>query len=211
MGERIRIYLLDDHPAIIDGLKTALADADDMAVVGAATNAETGLAEVLSRRDEIDVLITDFEMPDIPGSTVCATVKEAAAHIKVAMYTAYNTELVVERCRKAKADAFIYKNAGYDEVRSVIRDTYAGKKMMLAPSTAGLRTSFPRVDLTPAEITIIKLIGCQCMTTKQAADHLSRSPHTIETHRKRIMDALEIHTVQELVHFAIASGYCADT
>lgn len=211
MSTPIRIYLIDDHPAIIDGLKTALTEADDMVVVGTSTNEKEGLEYVLAHLNDIDVLITDFEMPDIPGNKVCASVKEKSDRVKVIFYTAYHSPLVLETCRKAKADGFIYKNAGYNEIRSVIRDMYIGKKMLLASEQNRLSTNFPRVDLTPTEITIVKLIGCKCMTTKQAAEYLSRSTHTVETHRKNIMEALEIHTVQELVHFAINAGYCTDT
>lgn len=210
MSAPIRIYLIDDHPAIIDGLKTALADADDMVVVGASTSSQEGLDDVVSHLNDIDVLITDYEMPDVPGNQVCALVKSRSDQIKVIFYTAYHSPLVLETCRKAKADAFVYKNAGYEEIRDVIRDVYLGKHMLLVPEKSGVLSNYPRVDLTPTEIVIVKLIGCRCMTTKQAAEYLSRSPHTIETHRKNIMEALGIHTVQELVHFAINSGYCAD-
>lgn len=208
MGERIRIYLLDDHPVIIDGLQTALSEADDMVVIGSSSNVQDGLSEILSRTEEIDVVITDYQMPLISGSDVCRTVKAKSERIKVILFTNYDTDLVRELCLKAGADNFFYKNAGYDELYDAIRTAHSGKKMLLAPSISGGRTKFPRVDLTPTEITIVKLIACKCMTTKQAADYLSRSPHTIETHRKNIMEALEIHTVQELVHFAFRSGYC---
>jgi DNA-binding NarL/FixJ family response regulator len=210
MSAPIRIYLIDDHPTIIDGLKTALSDVDDMVVVGASTRAKDGLDDVMSHLNDIDVLITDYEMPDIRGDGVGSTVKKSSDHIKVVFYTGYNTDMVYDRCRKAKADAFLYKNAGYEEIRMVIRNVHAGKQMLTAPDRRGLKNNFPRVNLTTTEILIVKLVCCKFMTTNQIADYLSRSPHTIETHRKNIMEALDIHTVQELVHFAINSGYCAD-
>lgn len=188
-----------------------MADTADILVVGSALDPRTGLAEIQQHLNEVDVVITDYEMPHIAGNHVCSEIKKLRNDLKVIVFTAFNTSAVVTNCRRAGADAFIFKNAGDEEILSVVRQTYAGKKLLVELDPSGVRTSFPRVDLTPSEIEIVKLIACKCMTTMQAAQVLSRSPHTVETHRKNIMAALEIHTVQELVHFAIFNGYCSDT
>lgn len=208
MGERIRIYLLDDHLNWLRGVEQQFNGAPDLHIVGQCTDPVIGLEEVLKNINEIDVVITDYEMPKIPGHEVCRTVKMSRQEVKVIMMTNFDTRTVISKCRSAGADGFVFKSAGDDETFSVIRDVYSGKRLLYDLEPKGLRTDFPRVDLTPAEIEVVKLIGCKCMTTAQAAEVLCRSTHTIETHRKNIMAALEIHTVQELVHFAIYNGYC---
>lgn len=207
----IRVYCIDDHPVILDGLRHDLSLSPRIKVIGTATDPEKGLIEIQALLNDVDVVVTDFEMPGMNGLQVCKAVKALRSSIKVVFYTMHNTELVNTKAHQAGANALLYKNSGSEEIHTLITNVMNGLAVIPTPVASAPKTGFPRVDLTPTERLIVKLVGCDCMTTRQIADHLHRSTHTIEAHRKNIMAALDIHTVQELVHYALLNRMCDDS
>lgn len=203
----IRVYCLDDHPLILKGLQADLGDAPDITVVGLASDAERGLEDILRRVDEIDIVVTDVEMPRLTGIDIC-TALLAHPNIHVVLYTRHEDPETMVSAVRAGASGMLFKHADSTEVVEVLRTVHAGGTVWPKPLRMSERPINAVEELTPTEWTIVKLIGCECMTTNEVAEHLHRSRHTIETHRKTIMDKLGLKNVQELVQFAMLSGAC---
>jgi len=175
--------------------------------------AENGRVAVkLAREMSPDVVIMDIEMPDLNGIEATRQIVTDSPDIKVIVLSMHSDRQVVAEMLKAGAKAYLLKDSDPDELVKAIQAVVANKTY-LSPDIADivakdyvdyLLTSECSVSsiLTPRECEVLQLIA-EGKTTKQIAARLCVSAHTIETHRQRIMDKLDIHTVAELTKYAI--------
>lgn len=204
----IRIYCVDDHELILQGLRADLSGVEDLEIVGMSSDARKGLEEILRRRHELDVVLTDIEMPNITGIQICAALKAAEAALKVGYLTYHMTDEIRYKARRSGVDGMIYKNATADEIRSFIRALHSGSAQESTTTAAlseQIRVSTP---LTPTERTVLYYLACRGLTNAELATAMHRSKDTVETHRKNIMSKLGLKNTVELVHYAISAGIC---
>lgn len=206
----IRIALADDHKMFAKGIASLLEEEDDFRVDGIFANGKE-LLEFLEKK-EVDLVLTDMNMPLIDGAGVLDAIKKSAKNTKAIVLSMYHDESIYQRCMKLGADAYVLKNSDPDEliytVREVFEGTYIPSYSKLQQQTESDEyTDYYKLkfQLSKRETQILRMIK-EGMTNRDIAASLNLSLHTVEAHRKKIHAKLKVSSVAELVKKAIDIG-----
>jgi len=209
----IRILLADDHAIVRHGLAQAIEQEEDIEVVG---QAENGLSTVeLARELAPNIVIMDIAMPDLNGIEATRQIQRDLPDVKVIALSMHSEKHFVTEMFKVGAMGYLLKDCDYDELVRAVR-TVAEGKTYLSPSVSGtvVDKMIGREEgtpsnvfqvLTPREREVLQLMA-EGNTTKQIGLLLHISPKTVEAHRLRIMNKLEIDNVAQLTKYAIQEG-----
>lgn len=208
----IRILLADDHKIFREGMRGLLEKEADMVVIGEASNGKDTVR--LAQELHPDVVVMDITMPDLNGIDATSQVKKKAPHTKVLCLSMHSERNFVLAMFKAGAAGYLLKNCAFDELTRAIYAVFSNK-MYVSPQIThhvideslakAVEKKVPSRVLTPREREVLQLIA-EGKSTKQIADRLHRGVKTIETHRRRIMQKLNIRSVAELTKYAISEG-----
>jgi DNA-binding NarL/FixJ family response regulator len=217
----IRVGLADDQSLVRAGFRLLLDSADDIEVVGEASNG--GQAVALAREQVPDVVLMDLRMPEIDGLTATRriTADPALSQVRVVVLTTYAEDENVFRALRAGASGFLVKDIEPADLIRAIR-TVAGGEALLAPAvTRAVIAAFtarpvdpapvPRPEvaaLTEREREVVRLVGCG-LSNDEIAAKLVVSPLTAKTHVSRAMTKLGARDRAQLVVFAYESGLVA--
>jgi len=189
----INVFITDDHPAIIDAIKTYLSDDKDISVVGEAINGKQAIEALL--KIKADVLLLDYSMPEMDGLDVCAYVEEHFPDIKIIVITNYKEASLIKRFLKMGAVGYLTKDATKNEYINAIKDVVLGGKAY-SPSIRELLIKFrnesDKFEPTKLEREVL-LHMVNGLNTEQIADKLCRSTFTIEERRKKMLDRFRMH------------------
>ncbi len=205
---KIRILLADDHPFLIEGLRSVLES--HFEVVGAASDGKALLDLALSLRP--DMVITDMSMPIMNGLEVTRRLREVGSKIKVVFLSMHSDVDLVNEAFLAGASGYVLKTSAVEELANAIRSVSEGK-MFLTNSLARGRLACVNTvgkilpecgspDLTPRERQILQLVA-EGRIMKEIAAILEISVSTAGFHRYNIMDKLQLRTTAELTQYAI--------
>ena len=210
---RPRVLLADDHRMFAEGIKGLLAPEFDLLEI-----VEDGQALIeAAERLEPDVVVADITMPRLNGILATVRLKQMNDRIRVVLLTMHREVTFVRRAFDAGASAYVLKHSAPDELISAIRAALTGKTFvtptlageLVYPPTGGRGGSGdPVAMLTPRQREILQLVA-EGRSAKEIATDLNLSTRTVEFHKYRIMEALNLHTTAELVHFAIKHGVVA--
>ncbi len=209
----IKILLADDHRITRQGLRSLLEKQDGMEVVAEAENGRTAVR--LVEQLEPDVVIMDVTMPDMNGVEAARQITSRSPQIKVIALSMHSDTLFVTEMLRSGAAGYLLKDCAFDELARAIR-TVMDDKTYLSPSISGIvvedylhRLSKPDSSssevLSDREREVLQLMA-EGNSTKQIAMKLHVSVKTVETHRRQIMNKLDIHTVAELTKYAVRKG-----
>lgn len=201
----ISIFITDDHPIVLEGLKNVLNATEDFSVTGTcATGKDTLLA---FQQREPDILLLDINLPDINGVDLCAEIKKKHPHVHVIALSVHNEAPIINSILKQGASGYIQKNALSEIIVEAIHDVLKGGIYVCDPSKEILRrqsgkgglTQLPK--MTRREKEILKL-AAEGLTIAQIAEKLFISPYTVESHRKNLMDKFEVNSVAAAIKLA---------
>jgi len=205
----MRVLLVDDHAVVRMGVR-ALLQEEDFEVVGEAATGRDALAEV--QRLKPDVVLLDITLPDIDGLETMARIKDVAPGTRVVILTMHEDEDYFFRAVQAGASGYVVKGAGSDNIVAALRAVQQGGVFLYPSLAKSLVTEYLRGGdtagmgrLSAREQEVLRLIG-DGLGNKEIAARLNISVSTAQTHRTRIMEKLELHTVAELVRYAIRKG-----
>lgn len=205
--ERMKILLVDDHTILLDGVKSLLSQEDDLVVVGQAASAEEAL-EFL-KKNEVDLIITDYSMPGMDGLSLLNTVKRVAPTTKIIILSMHDEVHLVKEILKAGVNGYVLKNDTHKELLNAIHDVRRGKVYLSSDVNKMLITNLNNPDegklLTDREREILKLIAKE-YTNKDIAEELFISERTVETHRKNIFKKTGTNSLVGLIKFAYANN-----
>lgn len=207
---RNRVLLVDDHAIVRTGVKALLEAEDDFEVVGEAANAREAVLE--TSRLSPDFVLMDITLPDMGGLEVLARIKEAAPGARVIVLTMHDDEEYFFRAIQAGAEGYVVKGAGSDQILAALRAVQNGG-VYLHPSLARAlvadhlreRDSPLVKSLSARELEVLRLVG-EGLVTKEIAARLGIGVTTAQTYRTRIMEKLGLHTVAEVIRYAIRKG-----
>jgi DNA-binding NarL/FixJ family response regulator len=208
-----RIVLADDHKIIRDGLKALLEKEREIEIVAEAENGRQALQ--LVRKLSPDVVIMDISMPDLNGIDATRQITSEQPSVKVIALSMHSQRQFVDGMLRAGVSAYLLKDTAFEELVKAVRVVLSGKKY-LSPDVTDIvfqdytqppatPNGAPTAELTLREREVLQLIA-EGRATKQIADRLNISVKTVETHRKNIMEKLNLHTVAELTKYAIRQG-----
>ena len=212
----IRIILADDHKITRQGLHSLIDENNDMEVLAEAENGRDAVE--LARSLNPDVIIMDVSMPDLNGVEATRQIIQENQNVRVIALSMHSDTLFVSEMLKSGASGYLLKDCAFQELEQAIRTVVEGKAY-LSPSISGVvvedylqRLSKAEMStsevLTDREREVLQLIA-EGQSTKQIALKLHISAKTVETHRRQIMNKLNLHTVAELTKYAIRKGLTA--
>jgi two-component system nitrate/nitrite response regulator NarL len=208
--KKIRVLLVDDHPVVRKGLWSCLGHRDNLKIVGEAADGEEALRQV--RELAPDVVLMDINMPRMDGLAVAETLRRDAPNVKVLILSMYSNREYVLRIVRAGAGGYVLKDAPPDDLARAVEAVYRGEAFFSPPvarialsQVSGGDPTGPLAPLTNRERDVLLLVA-EGKSNKQVALRLGIGVRTIETHRERIMQKLNIHSVAGLTKFALANG-----
>lgn len=204
--EKIKVFLVDDHDILIDGIEAMLNVSDDIIVVGKANCAE--MAEQYIKVKQPDVVLTDISMGKKSGLDLTNHIKANYPSMKVIVLSMHDDYFNISSMIKAGASGYLLKNVRNDELHNAIvkvinNETYIQQSIASKFINGYVKESQHEKshNLSPREIEIVKLIAEE-NTTAEISKKLFISEHTVETHRKNIWRKTGAKSIIGLINFA---------
>ncbi len=209
----IKIILADDHKVLREGLKSLLNQQKDIQVIG---EADDGQAVVrLTRKLEPDIVVLDIGMPNMNGIQATQHIVAEVPDTKVLALSMHSDHQFVVKMLQAGASGYMLKDCAFEELVSAVREIADGKFYLSKDITGVVISDYinrmQAIDaageaiLTSRERETLQLIA-EGNSTADTAALLNVSTKTVETHRKHIMDKLNIHSIAELTKYAVRVG-----
>jgi DNA-binding NarL/FixJ family response regulator len=210
----IRMIIADDHEMMREGLKALMQTEEDFSVVAETDNGRdtVEMAEKLLPH----VVIMDVAMPDLNGIEATRKTVEVHPQTKVVALSGHANKEFVREMLSAGAYAYVLKKRAYEELVRAVREVMKGKKYLSPDIARGVVDDYVELSntlqenpaftvLTDREREVLQQLA-EGHTTKQIAASLGVSVKTVETHRRNIMEKLDLHSVAELTKYAIREG-----
>ncbi|MEJ8809632.1 response regulator transcription factor [Variovorax ureilyticus] len=199
--DTIRLFLVDDHPLVRDGLRARLSSLPEIDIVGEADGAAEALPMIEAL--EPDLVLADVGMKDINGIELAARLQERQPQVRVVMLSMYDNPEYVQQALQAGARGYVLKDAPASEIVAAIGAVAAGGTFLSpAVSKRLFRNQAPRPLLTPRESEILSALG-RGASSKEIALELGLSVRTVEAHRQSIKRRLGIEGQAELIKYAV--------
>ena len=209
----IRVFIVDDHTLIRDGLRTLLAADPLFEVVGEASNGQALLDQLPTVA--ADVVLLDLNMPVLDGLATTHRLREEYPHLRILLLSMMTHERTIGEALAAGAHGYVLKNADKYEVVAALQGVAAGKRFLCSeiglglleklllqePRPPALGTS-PGVSLTHREREILQLVASG-LTNQEIADQLFTSKRTVESHRQNLLEKTGARNTPALVKYAM--------
>lgn len=203
----MKIFLTDDHAVLIGGLSKIIEAEDGLEVMGTAMSAGDTL-EALTHT-KVDLLITDYNLPDEDGLSLVRKVKRKYPNIKILVLSMHDEGHLVKEILKEGINGYVMKKDSHKDLIDAIHSVKAGKTYLSSEVNAmlirGLNGEADQKLLTDREREILKLISKE-YTNKDIAEELFISERTVETHRKNIFRKTRTNNLVGLIKFAYANN-----
>ncbi len=209
MPKKIRILLADDHAMVRQGFRMILAAQPDMEIVGEAGNGREAVA--LAGELQPDVVVMDVAMPELNGIEATRRITTASPRTRVLALSMYKDSVYVREILRAGARGFLLKDAIDRDLLAAVRSVAAGEGYLSPAVSEAVLSDYRRHVTDPLDLLssrereVLQMIA-EGKTNKDIATTLSLSVYTVDAHRGRIMEKLNLHSVGELVRFAVRKG-----
>jgi two-component system response regulator NreC len=207
---KIGVLLVDDHVLVRQGLRCVLETDPEIEIVGEAGDGQT--AGELAERLRPDVVLMDLTLPEVDGIEATRRITGRRGGPNVLVLTMHSDDVSVRQSLKAGARGYVLKDADDVDLLNAVKAVALGKSYFSPAVSKVLLTAYrgdggqPIEDnlalLTDRECEVLRLIA-QGKRNKQIAVELTVSVNTVETHRKHIMEKLDLHNTAEIVRFAV--------
>jgi two-component system, NarL family, response regulator NreC len=214
---QIRILLADDHNVLRRGLRLLLESHPDFTVVAEAADGRQAIEQAIATRP--DVVILDISMPHLSGTEAAARITETLPATAVVILSVHSDEGYVLRALKAGAKGYLLKDSAESDLIEAIRAVSAGKaffspevsRMLVEDyvreiKSRGVHDSYEL--LTAREREVLHLLASG-KSNKEIAGLLNLSLYTVETHRRNLQEKLNLHSLAELILYAVRKGLIA--
>ncbi len=205
----IKILIADDHPMLIDGIRTTLRDVPEIEVAATANDGYQVL-KILGEQPGIDIVLMDINMPKLDGLDCTRMMARQFPDVRVIALSQYDDKRFVKRMVKNGASGYLLKDAGRDDLIEAITRVHGGGKYFCPRLSMSLvnqelkiedtKSLFPK--LTGRELEVLNLI-CNEHSTQEIADKLFISFHTVESHRANLMYKAGAKNTAGLVRWAV--------
>lgn len=206
--QAIKILVADDHTIVRQGLKLILSAQADLQVVGEAANGREAVE--LAEKLRPDIVLLDVAMPELNGIEATRKMMESNSRIRILVLSMHKEAVYVREILRAGARGYILKDAIDTELLSAVRSVARGDGY-ISPAVSGAlidnfqKSGNPVDSLSPREREVLQLIA-EGKINKEIATKLNLSVYTVDSHRGKIMEKLNLHSTGELVRFAMKNG-----
>ncbi|HML16501.1 MAG TPA: response regulator transcription factor [Bryobacteraceae bacterium] len=205
----IRILLADDHALVRQGFRMILSAQPDMQIVGEAGNGREAVE--LAEKLQPDLVVMDVTMPELNGIEATRRIATAAPRARVLALSMHKDAVYVREILRSGARGYLLKDSDDSDLIAAVRSVAKGEGYLSPAVSDAVLTDYRRhvtdpLDLlTSREREVLQMIA-EGKTNKEIATTLNLSVYTVEAHRGRVMEKLNLHSTGELVRFALRSG-----
>lgn len=199
-----KVYIVDDHTVVIEGIYSLLQHEPGISLVGYASNARSCLDYF--KTHTADVILMDISLPDMNGVDLCKLMRKSYPGIMVLALSTFNQSTYVRKMVESGASGYLLKNAGKREIVEAIHEVKKGKTYFSFDAGQALKPGADKEDSLPALTKREKEVLAQIaegMTNAEIAEKLFISVDTVETHRKNLYSKLNVKNSVMLVRFAM--------
>lgn len=200
---RIRVFSVDDHPLLREGIAAIINNQPDMEMVAQASTGSEAIR--LFGQHQPDVTLLDLRLPDMSGIDVLITLRSENPEARVIMLTTFEGDVDIRRSLEAGARGYMLKNMPPKDLVEVIRQVHAGKKRIPAEVAAHLAEYLGDEALTDREIDVLRHIA-KGKRNREIGEQLFISEETVKVHVKHIMEKLGASDRTQAVAIAVRRG-----
>lgn len=200
----IHVFIIDDHPMVIEGVKALLNATQGITVIGSATDAFAAMDFLKNKK--ADVVLLDINLPEINGLDLCPALKTKFPNLKILGLSTFKERSFISRMISQGASGYVLKSASQEELVEAIQQAHLGK-MYLSMEVAQLMAQADKPPLqipvlTSREKEVLALIA-EGLTNNQIAAQLYISPLTVDSHRKNLLAKLGVKNTAAMIKMAI--------
>lgn len=206
----LKIFIADDHQILIDGLTSFFNELDGFEIIGHANDGLILLQEIAAKSP--DLILLDLNMPKLNGVETLKKLKINYPNIKIIILSNYHQSQLINETKALGANGYVLKNGSKSDLLTAIEAVQCGK--LYFPEKEEIKTNnqfvftdefMKKHQLTKREVEIIRLV-CQELSSKEIADQLFIAAFTVTTHRRNILNKLDIKNTPGLINFAKQNG-----
>jgi two-component system, NarL family, response regulator NreC len=208
-SRRTRILLADDHSVVRSGFRALLAAHSDLEVIGEAADGLDAVEKV--KELQPDIVVMDVTMPNLNGIEATRRITQEWPRVRVLALSMHKDAVYVREILRAGARGYLLKDSGEDDLVNAVRALAKGEGYISPAVSEAVLTDYRKhvtnpIDLlTTREREVLQRVA-EGQTNKEIASALNLSVYTVEAHRGRVMEKLNLHSTGELVRFALRSG-----
>ncbi len=209
MAKKIRILVADDHAVVRQGFRLILSAQSDMEIVGEAGDGREAVE--MAERLKPELVVMDVAMPGLNGIEATRRLAESAPHTRVLALSMHEDSVYVREILRAGAKGYLLKDSIDRDLLAAVRAVGRGEAYLSPAISEGVLDDYrkhvtdPLDLLTSREREVLQMIA-EGKTNKDIASLLNLSVYTVDAHRGRIMEKLNLHSTSELVRFAMRNG-----
>ena len=201
--KRIRVFCVDDHPLLREGIATLINSQPDMELVGQAENGQQAIQ--LFKQHRPDVTLMDLQLPDMSGIDALIAIRSEAPQGRVIMLTTFEGDVGIHRALQAGARGYLLKNMDPEELLNIIREVHAGKKRIPPEVASQLAEHMGEESLSEREIEVLREVAGG-NSNREIAQKLFISEETVKVHIKHIMAKLGATDRTQAVAISLRRG-----
>jgi DNA-binding NarL/FixJ family response regulator len=208
----VKILIVDDHPLVIDGIRTMLKDEGYLSIEAAVKNGKDAL-EFMENENAVDIILLDINLPDIDGLKLCEMLRQKNKTIKILGLTYINEAGIITQLIKKGANGYLLKNMEKCELIDAINKVMDGHLYLSAAANEKIVQQLQAHELpkdhvpalTRREKEILQLL-VKGFTSQEIASQLFLSTYTVDSHRRNMLQKFNVHNTQSLLNVTKALG-----
>src|SRR5258705_1792126 len=202
-AEKIRVFTVDDHPLLREGVAAIINNEPDMRIIGQASNGREAIRQFREERPHVTLM--DLRLPDISGIDAMIAIRNEFSDACIVLLTTFEGDVEIQRALAAGARGYVLKNMPPRELADVVRQVHAGKKRIPAEVAAQLAEHVSDKALTEREQEVLRHVGGG-NRNRDIAARLFISEETVKVHISHIMEKLGASDRTEAVTIAMRRG-----
>lgn len=200
--DKIRVLVVDDHPMVLEGMRSMLSQISFVELTGLAADAFQAMEKI--KQDPPQIVLTDINMPEVSGIELTERIKKEFSDVKVIAMSTFRERSYISQMVKNGASGYLLKSASREEIEEALLSVYEGKLYMnLDISMAGIdiqdMTNAPVLSRRETEVLLLISDG---LTNPQIAEKLFISLHTVDSHRKNLLTKFGVNNTASLIKMA---------